>query len=425
MRDRSHAPPWLFGVLILPFGLVSGYCSVALPFILAARHYDVATITGATALAAWPHAWKIFWVPALDARWRRRSWYLGSVLVTAVSLAVALVLLPSQHLGWVTAALFVSNTAVATSSAAIDALMATTLPDDRKGAAAGWSMAGNLGGSGLGGYLAIELYQRTSSVIGAVILGGLALATGIPAWMVREGPGPTDPVGRALVRLARELWVTARSTAGWTGIVICIGPAGAGAAAGVFSAFAQDFHAGARVVENVNGLGGGVMSALGSVLGGYAADRMNRRLAYALAGALTGLVAVWMAYASRVPLSFSIGCLAYNLANGVAFAAWAALVLEMIGEGPGAATKYALFTAAANQAITYMQVLDGLGYDGRGIFHALGGHARGLLLTDALGTAVGLGILAVMVVVVRRYKLGETAPSGVAPSGAWSPGDGA
>ena len=415
MAPRDHSPPWLFGVLIMPFGIVSGYCSVALPFALAQRHFAVATIASATALAAWPHAWKFLWAPALDARWRRRSWYLASVAVTAVSLAVAVLLLPTNRLGAVTAALFVANAAVATSSAAVDALMATTLPDARKGAAAGWSMAGNLGGSGVGGALALMLTQHLPAPVVAVVLSSLALATGIPATLLKEASAPAHPVGRAILALLREMWRTARSTQGWTGLVVCLGPAGAGAAAGLFSAFASDYRASEHVVAVVNGLLGGLVSAAGCVLGGYVADRMNRRLAYALAGALTALVAVWMAFAPASPTTFTVGCLAYSLANGVAFAAWAALVLEMIGEGPGAATKYAMFTGAANQAITYMSIADGRGYQGTGVFRALGGHARGLLLTDALGTVLGLVVLAGMVVAVRSLRPQSPGPAAFGP----------
>ena len=86
------------------------------------------------------------------------------------------------------------------------------------------------------------------------------------------------------------------------------------------------------------------------MLGGYLSDRMNRRLSYALAGGITALAALGMAAAPRTPLTYAIGTLSYSFANGIAFAAFAGLVLEMVSHGAAVTTKYTLYTAVSNLA---------------------------------------------------------------------------
>jgi hypothetical protein len=120
-----------------------------------------------------------------------------------------------------------------------------------------------------------------------------------------------------------------------------------------------------------------------------------------------------MIVAPANPTTFTIGCLAYAFANGLCFSAFYAFVFEMVGNGQGATTKIALFISASNQAINYVTWLDGKSYDwGKSWWapHAWAGRA-GMLGMDALSTFVGIAVLGVMMVVVKR--LGATTPAPV------------
>ena len=298
-------------------------------------------------------------------------------------------------LGLYTAVLFAANVGVATASSAADALMATTVPKERKGAAAGWSMAGNLGGTGVGGALGLFLTEHAPRGVTAAVLAAVILLCGVPIFWIDEPARVPQPVISAVSGLAKDLYRTAKSRVGWTGLVICLSPVGAGAAANLFSGgMHNDYHASESSVEIVNGLLGGVVSAVGCLAGGYLADRMNRRLAYALAGAVMALVAIAMALGPLTEHAFWVGTLSYQLANGIGYAAFVAFVLEMVGHEGAVTTKYTLFVAAANLAISYTAVLDGWGYDRARV--------RGLFLTDAGATIVGIAILLGMTVLVRR-----------------------
>jgi MFS transporter, PAT family, beta-lactamase induction signal transducer AmpG len=200
---------------------------------------------------------------------------------------------------------------------------------------------------------------------------------------------------RAVVDMAKDLWRTAISREGWTGVVICLSPVGAGAAVNLFAGgMHNDYGASPHTVEVVNGLLGGLVSAVGCLAGGYLADRMNRRLAYALAGAVTALVAIAMAFGPLSTEAYRLGTLSYQFANGVAYATFVAFVLDIVGHEGAVTTKYTLFVAAANLATSYTSVMDAWGYDKARV--------RGLFLTDAGATIVGIAILLGMTVLVRR-----------------------
>jgi MFS transporter, PAT family, beta-lactamase induction signal transducer AmpG len=171
---------------------------------------------------------------------------------------------------------------------------------------------------------------------------------------------------------------------------------GAGALTNIFSGMAPEYGASEDIVALVNGLWGGLVGAAGSFAGGWLADRMNRRLAYAASGLLIAACALAMMAGPLTPLTFAWGTLAYNFATGVAFAALAAFILELTGPSVAAATKYTLFIAVANLANSYVTALDGWASELRGW------GARGALAADAALTLAGIGVLGAMVRLNRR-----------------------
>jgi predicted MFS family arabinose efflux permease len=169
----------------------------------------------------------------------------------------------------------------------------------------------------------------------------------------------------------------------------------------LFAGMGIDYRAGANLVSLTVGVGGGIAGAAGALLGGVLADRMNRRIAYAASGGLTALCALAMAAAPMTPVTYAWGTFTYLFAGGIAFATWAGVVLELVGLSAATATKYALFNATANLAISYVTALNGMG--SRLLAERFGlAPARGALVTDATLTFLGVGVLLLMVVLVGR-----------------------
>jgi PAT family beta-lactamase induction signal transducer AmpG len=265
-------------------------------------------------------------------------------------------------------------------------------------------MAGNVGFTSLMGGLAIWAAGMSSVRVAGLVLAGLVLLSALATLKIHEVPPPARPDGRAwlhdvglsLGAVFRDVWLTVRSRLGWTGMVICAVPVGAGALTNLFTAMASSYQASEDVVAMVNGLGGGLLGAAGALVGGWLADRMNRRLAYALSGGLTAATAAAMLLGPLTPTTYVVGTLAYNFANGIAFAALAAFILELCGHGAGASTKYTVFIALANVASSYVTILDGWGSE-------LGGlGVRGMIVVDVALTLAGIGVLLAMVAVTRR-----------------------
>ena len=413
LPPRRFTPPPLFALTIVPFAAAVGYVTIPAPYWLATRGVSLAAIGAISGVALAPHAFKLFWAPLLDLGARRRTWFAISSLLTAALLA-ALSLLPDpeQHLGAFTLLATLANVAGTTACAAADGLMALTTAPGRKGGAAAWRMAGNVGGTGALGALVLWGSQRASTPLAGI---ALAVVTGLAALaaLAIDEPRPLPPpagatwwasVRRSLGDIARDLWTTLRGRAGWTGVVVCAVPVGAAALTNLFSGMAPEYGASEDVVAMVNGLWGGLVGAAGSFLGGWLADRMNRRLTYALSGLLIAASALAMMAGPLTPGTYVWGTLSYNFATGISFAALAAYVLELVGGGAAAATKYTLFIAVANLAGSYVTALDGLAASWRGA------GSRGALLADALLTLLGIAVLLAVAWATRRDRVPSPAP---------------
>jgi predicted MFS family arabinose efflux permease len=416
--ERGPFHPIFWAVLVLPFGLAVGYAQVAVPYVLRLRGLDMLAIAGIASVANLPHAWKFVWMPALDAGWRRKSWFLAMIAITAGLLALTALIPPDPDarfgpfslLTVYTAVLTLAQATVATSSSAVLALMSLTVPSSEKGRASGWQTAGNLAGTSAGGAVITWMLQHTSTRSTAIVLAATCLACATPVFFLVEPAPVKHRLGKQMLVLLKDVWTTLKSRDGWTGLLICLSPVGTGAMMNLFSALAIDYSGEPAARENMvllaNGVAAGLVAALGALCGGYIAGKMNRRLAYCLFGGITALAAIGMMLGPANPLAFSVGCLAYYFANGLCYAAFYAFVFEMIGHGAGVTTKLALFISASNLAISYVTWLDGAGYEGlKRAWPGYAGAGRvGMLGTDALSSFAGIALLGVMVLVVKRLN---------------------
>lgn len=415
MPPPRLTPPPVFALTIIPFAAAVGYVNIPAPYWLATRGVSLAAIGAVSGAALAPHAFKFLWAPLLDLGGRRRLWFVATSVLTGVFLAaLALLPAPERHLGAFTSLAVLANVTGTTACAAADGLMAITTAPERKGSASAWRMAGNVGGTGVLGALALSLASRTSVPTAGMVLAVITGASALVAFAIHEprataaavhGVSLARGVARSLGDIGRDLWATVRSRDGWTGIVICAMPVGAGALTNLFSGIGPEYGASEDQVAFVNGLWGGVVGAAGSFVGGWISDRMNRRLAYGLSGALTACCALAMLAAPVTPATFTWGTLLYYFTSGIAFATLAAFILEMVGHSVAAATKYTLFIAIANLAGSYVTALDGWASE----FRKIG--ARGSLAADALLTVAGIAGLLVMVWLTRRSRPATAAPA--------------
>ena len=367
---------WLFLPLFAPFGISSGYVTVTLGFLLGKAGLPVLTIAGLMALSVWPQTWKILWAPIVDTVGNPKLWYgLGAALVGLTILAMSVIKVESGLIPLLSALIVMSSVASTLVSMSTEIFMAHFVPQEAQGRASGWGQAGNLGGQGVGGGIGLLLAEHISMpwvsgfALALICIGCWAAVTLLPA---APRGHRQDRYVDSLKAVVRDVWSVARSRLGYLALIIMLLPIASGGAQNLWSAIASEWGASANLVAAVNGVGGGLVMAVGCLLGGYVCDKMDNKTAYALFGIVAGIVAVLMGWAPRSPAAFAVGTLAYALAIGMGYAAYNAVVLEAIGKG-SAATKFNLLAAIANIPIAAMTKFDGWLHDKGGTMAMLYG----------------------------------------------------
>jgi MFS family permease len=363
-----------------------------MPYLLRNAGLPVDRIAEISALALAPAIWYFLWAPVVDVGFRRRTWLILSSGMSAACLWAALLQpLPSRVVAF--AVLVVAGSILnMLVSAANGGLMAVTIPDHQRGRAGGWYQAGNVGGGALGAGLTLWLAPYLSAVGLANAVAMMIFLPSLAALALSEPRTASIAPRQHLAEMLSDLKIMFRSRTSLAGFAIFLCPMGAAGAANLFSGVAVDYRASAQTVVWINGFGGALFTVLGSLAGGFVCDRIPRRLAYALAAILMGICGAGMMLAPFTPTVFAGGVSLYLVTQGLIFAAYSALMLELIGAGGrSAATRFTLYNAAGNAPVAYMTWLDGQGYKRFG--------PRGLLGTDALSNLVAA---AIFVFLIRR-----------------------
>ena len=387
-------PPWLFGILTIPYGTFNGIITVLIPFLLRNHGVTPDRIADVIAISSLPNVWYFLYSPVVDIGLLRRTWILIAAGTSGLCGAIAIAN-SSLSLTALTILLTGGNVISMLLSSACGAVL-TTLNPAKRGRASGWYNAGNLGGGALGAGAAIGLSGVLPLPILAVLCGLMVFLPALGALRIVEKRLPSMAVVPRFRAMGRDVWAVLRSPVTLAGLAFFLSPVGSGAVGNLISSVGPDYHASNAEVAWVSGVAGGLLSALGCMIGGYLCDRINRMAAYAVAGMLSAIFAVWMAIGPAVPLTYAGGYTGYALSVGIAYAAFTALELEVLGPRThGAGTAYSLLGASGNLPIAYMTWLDGVGYKHAG--------SRGLMGVDAAAN----GVCGVLLLIFARYWAGR------------------
>ena len=142
----SPPHPFLFTVIIVPFGAVSGYVSVAMAFLATKSGLTVGQAAQLIAAGMLPHVWKFFWAPVADTTLSRKRWYpdLSDALARSECfLASAAIPLSPENLRLLEGVNLLTNIAATFLGMSAEGLMAhATPPDSRDCASAAGSRRG-------------------------------------------------------------------------------------------------------------------------------------------------------------------------------------------------------------------------------------------------------------------------------------------
>ena len=385
----------------MPYGAFNAVITVLMPFLLRKHGVPVDRIAGVVAISAIPNFWYFLWSPVVDIGFLRRTWVLMAAGVSAVCAWIAIVWVTAS-LPQLTALLFAGNIFSMLLSSSCGAVLSTTIHPLARGRASGWYNAGNLGGGALGAGAAIWLAGFTPILGLAFASAAMVFLPALAALAIFEERSPRLAPAALFRALGRDVWELLRAPATWAGLVFFLSPVGSAAITNLISSVGPDYHASDAQVAWVSGIAGGLLSALGCMLGGFICDRMSRMTAYALAGLLSAVFSAWMALGKASPFTYTGGYAGYALSAGIAYAAFTALELEVLGKRRHAAgTAYSLLGSSGNFPIAYMTWIDGVAYKRSG--------ARGLMGADALANAVGALLLLVFAGAWARRRLAAEA----------------
>ncbi len=353
--------PALFAILLYPFGAVSGYLTVTLAFNLAHNNVSALAIGTLMAVSFIPNTWKFLWSPVVDITFTPKRWYAVAALMTGIGIVAMGIIKPDEHsLLTMNIVVVLASLASTFSSMSAEIMAVQVAPFEQKGRFGGWMQVGNFIGGGVGGTIGLELSERVSNpwVSGGVV-GLTCLLCPLALFFL---PNVIHHAGdeRVLLRvkgIARSAWSLVRSRAGALAIVVLFLPMGTGAASGLWAAFSKDWNASADAVAYATGAWSGVVSGIGCLLGGYFADKIDRKWSYSIFGLTQAACAIGMALAPKTEMMFVVFTLLYALTSGLTYASFSAVALEVAGVA-AAATTYNLLASLSNMPIQYMTLVD-------------------------------------------------------------------
>lgn len=361
MAGRAHNA--IFLVMYLPYGVCNGFFTVTLAYLLSQSGVSTMAIAGMASLCLLPLTWSIVWAPVTDSFLSYRLWYLLAALVVGGGTMLA-GLLPAQPSSLVAFDVLAFATALASTfiGQTTSALAAHNTEVGKEGRTSSWMGAGNIGGNGLGGGLGLWLAHHFPQLpwLAAAVLGGVCIAASLALLWIREPlhSHRTPQIWHTLKNIGRDVLVMARSRNGLLAIVLLLMPMGTGAVAGLWSAVAGDWKAGADLVALVAGAASGVVAALGSLIIGRVGDRLGPKPTYLGSVFLMSAVTLAMALAPRTPMTFLVFALLYAFTNGFMYAVFYMVMLEAMGKAC-AATKAPVFSNLTNIPILVVTLIDG------------------------------------------------------------------
>src|SRR5438552_13664468 len=108
MERGSRNPPWLFGILSIPYGVFNGLLVVLIPFLLRKHGVTPDRIANVIAISLIPNVWYFLYSPVVDTGLLRRTWIIAAAGVSGLC-ALSAIAAPSISLPALTILLLSGN----------------------------------------------------------------------------------------------------------------------------------------------------------------------------------------------------------------------------------------------------------------------------------------------------------------------------
>ncbi|MBD3675417.1 MAG: MFS transporter [Planctomycetaceae bacterium] len=288
----------LFAALYFSEGAPIGFLWWALPTRLASAGVETADITALTAALVLPWTFKFLWAPTIDAlqfpRWTLRHWITLCQILMGLALVPLMFLNLADDFGLIRFFLIAHAVFAATQDVAIDAFCISMTEPEERGAYNGWMQAGMLVGRSIlgGGALILFSHFGQTTVLSMLLLA--IFSSGILLWTLPLGrPIPVKHRHSTLAGTFREVFLSLKlafeERATWWAVLFALTAAAAFEALGaVQGPFLRQHQMSEATIGWLMAVPYVIALAVGSLLGGYLADRIGHRKL--VAGSLIGFV---------------------------------------------------------------------------------------------------------------------------------------
>ena len=370
---------WILAIPVLTFGMMAGFVIVTLPQMLAAQGVPGGHIAVAVAIITSPGFWHFLLAPVLDVRFRRRTYalFFGFLAISATAFTVV----HHSSKGEVEAVMFIGYTSLILFGAAHGGWTGALIDHEQDSRLGAWVTICNICGGGIGILLSGFVTRHLSPVQAAAFLFVVFLAP-LSVFPLIPAPAPDGTLaGESFLRFSRQVASLLKRREVLVALTLFTLPSASFALTNVLGGIGKDFHTSPGLVSLFGGAGAIAAGIIGSALVPLIAKRFPLRPLYLAIGVVGAGFTLSLLLMPRAPWTYGAAFLGENVFQAAAFATGFAVIYEVIGPGnPLAATIFALLAAAMNLPINYMEVIDGHGYDWRGV--------TGAFLSDALVSGV-------------------------------------
>jgi PAT family beta-lactamase induction signal transducer AmpG len=250
-------------------------------------------------------------------------------------------------------------------AAALGGLMAQGVPERLKGRVSSFYQGGSLGWGALGGGGMLMLAQHMArGPLGLLTSAAIALP-GLLALTIAEPPVMRHPggFGEVMAKIGHEIKTTFWRWSALPVLLLLCSPMGSGAAQGLLPSIAVEYGVSGDSVAWMNGVAGGLLTAAGALLIGFAKMPDDIRPAYCWAGLANALSLGILCLGHPRPSIYFASVALYLLTVGACYALFTGLVLKLLGvSGKSGSTRYAIAVSLGNAPVAYMAKVDGWGY---------------------------------------------------------------
>lgn len=367
-----------FGLLYVSEGIPLGFAAVAMAAYMRRQGLDVAQVGAFVGSFYLPWAFKWAWAPLVDlARFERLGGRKAWIAICQVLMIVTLIALAqvdyTRHFDLLIALVLVHNFFSATQDVAIDSLAINTLREDERATANGFMFGGAYVGQGLGGGGAMFVAGQWGFDASFVYVSLLLMTIFAFVLVFVRDPSVATRAAVTAAGVWTSLLARLRSFLGelrsgffgsgvgpMVGVAFCLLPMGAMSLGNsIASAMQVDLGMSDEQIAQLN-IYSTVLSGVGSVAGGWVADRFGQRRMLAVWYVLTTLPTLYIATAlataggvQGVTIAQFFGAsLVFSFTMGLHYGTSAAVFMGLTNPLV-AATQFTGYMALKNLTISY------------------------------------------------------------------------